>query len=212
MDVVRPATIAILAGGKSSRFGGIDKQEISLDGEKLGRIAARNALATGCEVIVVGKNHAPYDSLPVVFTEDVVAGFGPLSGLHAALTRSLTDWVYLVACDMPFFNISWLDYLLSCTERSNIHAIAARYDRYIEPFHAMYSRNLIGSLNKTFEEGQEPRRRFSFARLIENAPHDIVPESIARTYSPDWKLFYSINTPEDLLSLQSSSKTMPKME
>ena len=201
-----PVTIAILAGGKSSRFGGIDKQEILLNGEKLGRIVALNALSAGGDVIVVGRNHAPYEALPVIFTEDVVAGFGPLSGLHAALAKARTDWVYLVACDMPFFDLSWLDYLLACAEGSGALSLTARFESHLEPFHALYSRRLIGSIDKIFGEGGEARRHFSFARLIESAPHQLIPESIARKYSPDWRLFRSINTPEDLEALQFSKK------
>jgi len=208
--VPRPVTIAILAGGKSSRFGGIDKQEISLDGEKLGRIAARSALSTGAEVIVVGRNRRPYDALPLAFAEDIVPGFGPLSGLHAALTMSRTAWVYLVACDMPFFNIDWLEYLLSCVDHYEALALAARFDRYIEPFHALYSRSLIEPLDKVFKEGRESPRHFSCVRLMESVPHHFVPENVARAYTPDWKLFYSVNTPKDLEKLQSTSHAQLK--
>ncbi len=206
----RTVTVALLAGGKSSRFGGIDKQEILLNGEKLGRIAAMNALSAGGDVIVVGKNRRPYDALPLSFVEDIVAGFGPLSGLHSALSAARTDWVYLIACDMPFFDVSWLDYLLSCAERSEALSLAARLGRHIEPFQALYSRRLVRPLDKIFEERGEPQRSFSFARLIESVPHHLVPENIARTYSPDWRLFCSINAPEDLATLRSLPKGAAK--
>ncbi|MFA5852995.1 MAG: molybdenum cofactor guanylyltransferase [Spirochaetales bacterium] len=195
-------TIAILAGGKSSRFRGIDKQEIIFNGEKLGRIAARNALAAAFPVIIVGRNHSPYEGLPVVFTEDILPGFGPLSGLHAALSRSETKWVYLMACDMPFFSEAWLSYLLALTERTGLLATAAQSGRYAEPFHALYSRELIPRLESVFAESPASPGRYSFSRLISEVPHLIIPETVAREYSPDWRLFYSVNSPSDLEALQ----------
>ena len=204
--VRRIVTIAILAGGKSSRFGGTDKQEILLNGEKLGRIAAVNALSSGGDVIVVGKNRKPYEALPLSFAEDIVAGFGPLSGLHSALLAAGTDWVYLIACDMPFFDISWLDYLLSRAGQGGALALAARFGSHIEPFHALYSRRLIEPISEAFNGGRETRGHYSFARLVGSVPHRLIPEDVVRTYSPDWRLFSGINTPEDLATFQSLPK------
>lgn len=237
-------TMAILAGGKSSRFKGLDKQEILVDGEKLGRIAAKNALSAARPLIVVGRNRSVYDGLPVTFTDDIRPGFGPLSGLHAALKRSESEWLYLMACDMPFFSLPWLESLRGIAESGGAErkggecegaerkggesggarrggaecnggaehcpddlgealAIVARSGRHVEPFHALYSRLLIPRLEMIFDESPATPRQFSFSRLIGEVPHRVVPEAVARTYSPDWKLFYSVNSPDDLAVLEA---------
>lgn len=201
-EVMAEVTIAILAGGKSSRFQGIDKQEILFNGQKLGRVAAKNALASAFPVIIVGRNHSPYEGLPVVFTEDILPGFGPLSGLHAALSRSATKWVYLMACDMPFFSQEWLRHLLALSRGTEALAMAAQSGPYAEPFHALYSRDLIPRLETIFAESPASQGRFSFSRLIAEAPHFIVSEAKAREYSADGRLFRSVNTPSDLEALQ----------
>lgn len=71
---------AVLAGGKSSRFGS-DKALALLDGQTL--IArAVNALSSLCDaVVVVGRETAPAPVLP----DRPRAGMGPLGGLAAAL-------------------------------------------------------------------------------------------------------------------------------
>ncbi len=208
---VKTVTIAILAGGKSSRFGGTDKQEIPLNGEAMGRQVARNALATGRAVTVVGRNRKPYEGLPVAFTEDLIPGFGPLSGLHAALSRSETEWLYLLACDMPVFSREWLSYLLGCAGTGSgsgtPQAVVAQSGRYIEPFQGLYSRRLLGRLEDIFAESSGFPGHFSFARLIKEAPHHIVPEDVARGFSPDWRLFCSINSQEDLGKFLLSQKS-----
>lgn len=204
---VETVTIAILAGGKSSRFGGIDKQEIPLNGEAMGRLVARNALATGRAVTVIGRKRKPYEGLPVAFAEDLIPGFGPLSGLHAALSRSGTEWLYLMACDMPVFSREWLSYLLGCAGTGIPQAVVAQSGRHIEPFQGLYSRKLLGRLEDIFAESPGSPGHFSFARLIKEAPHYIVPEDIARGFSPDWRLFCSINSQEDLGRFLLSQKS-----
>lgn len=100
-------TAAILAGGGSSRLGGLDKQAIPCaDGEPLGRRIAQCLARRWPSIIVVGNRPGLYDGLGAVTTPDLLPGAGVLSGLHAALSLSRTPWVYLVACDMPYFDAS----------------------------------------------------------------------------------------------------------
>lgn len=71
---------AVLAGGRSSRFGS-DKALAELDGRTLLTLAV-DALAGWCEhVIVVGREIAPAPTLP----DWPRANMGPLGGLAAAL-------------------------------------------------------------------------------------------------------------------------------
>lgn len=190
-------TIAILAGGKSSRFGGIDKQEIVAGGETLGRRAAKNGLGSGCPALIVGRNRLPYKDLPVAFADDLLPGFGPLSGLHAALSASMTEWVYLMACDMPYFSGPWLDYLLSLAG-DDFHAVVAQSGVHVEPFHGLYSRKLAGYIETLLKDAAQSPRRLSLAGLVRESPHRTVPESLVREYTPDWRLFSSVNSPADL--------------
>lgn len=71
---------AVLAGGKSSRFGS-DKALAKLGGETL-LIRAIDLLSGWCEkVVVVGRAEAPAPTLP----DWLAPGLGPLGGIAAAL-------------------------------------------------------------------------------------------------------------------------------
>lgn len=71
---------AVLAGGKSSRFGS-DKALAQLGGETL-LIRAIDLLSGWCEkVVVVGRAEAPAPTLP----DWLAPGLGPLGGIAAAL-------------------------------------------------------------------------------------------------------------------------------
>ncbi|MCX7026309.1 MAG: molybdenum cofactor guanylyltransferase [Spirochaetes bacterium] len=197
-------TVAILAGGKSSRFGGRDKQELLFDGEMLGRRVARMALALGAPVIVAGSNPRPYTGMDLRLVGDARPGFGPLSGLHAALEAASTPWVYLMACDMPYMEETWLDRLLELAaagEGQGVTAIAAERGGKIEPFHALYSRPLLPELDELFDGPRLDLRRYSITSFMREGQGLIVPEESAGLSCPGWAIFRGINDAEELAAL-----------
>jgi molybdenum cofactor guanylyltransferase len=212
MSSLRPeVTFAVLAGGRSSRFGGNDKQELLFEGEMLGRRVARQALSFGSPLIVVGSNPRPYAGLELLLVGDKHPGFGPLSGLHAALDASSTPWIYLLACDMPFMEAAWLDCLLGLAagEGADANAIVAERQGKIEPFHALYARSLLPRLDEFFDGPRLDPRRYSPAALIRETKGFLVPEKTVLRCSPDWNIFRGINDAEELraLSLELKPRT-----
>lgn len=82
---------AVLAGGKSTRFGS-DKALAELDGETL-LIRAVDMLSGWCEkVVVVGREEAPAPTLP----DRPRPGMGPLGGIAAALYDARDEGYELV--------------------------------------------------------------------------------------------------------------------
>jgi molybdopterin-guanine dinucleotide biosynthesis protein A len=206
------ASIAILAGGKSSRFEGLDKQKAYFKGEALGRRVARQALAIGCEVLVVGNEKELYADLPVKVVPDLQSGYGPLSGLHAALSKASSSWVYLLACDMPFFNPSWFFHLLSLARTIGHDPLAPKVilavkEDHIEPFHALYSSSLAQELGDflSLAEREGDARGFSFHRFIKSRPWLRVPEDTALGVLGDWSIFSGANDRESLEQLERVS-------
>lgn len=197
--MVLDCSLAILAGGMGSRFGGSDKQAAPLDGIPLGRMVAMNALSLGLPVYLIGPRHDIYQDLALRFIRDLVPGFGPLSGLHAALSNAATSWVYLLACDMPCFDKQWFYHLMSLVEEplndgpEAFLAVLAQKGSYIEPFQGLYSRRLVPELERKMDCAGAVGKKLSFSRLLEDLPHRVVSEAEARRFSPDWSLFKSIN-------------------
>ncbi|SEJ26895.1 molybdopterin-guanine dinucleotide biosynthesis protein A [Paenibacillus polymyxa] len=99
--VVVEVTGIIVAGGRSSRMGQ-DKALLKFGGVTvLERIVAELEKVAG-RVIVVTRDSQQYRALGLETTEDLYPGLGPLSGIHAGLSASKTEWGVVVACDMPF--------------------------------------------------------------------------------------------------------------
>jgi len=97
-------SVAILAGGQATRFGGRDKSALLVDGRAiLDRQIAALAPLTDDLMVVGDREVAPRATL-LRAIPDAVPGCGPLGGLHAALTAARSDVVLLVACDMPYLS------------------------------------------------------------------------------------------------------------
>ena len=198
-------SLAILAGGKSRRFGGKDKQGIRFRGEALGRVVAKNALLAGTKVLVVGNDTRPYMDLDVDVVRDLRPGYGPLSGLHAALSYCDSDWVYLMACDVPFFKIEWYRYLAECSISAEAMAICAMREGHFEPFHALYSRRILSFLDSFFDNPSIDTRSLSFRALLSSIECRIIPEATARGFSSDWELFKGANSFEELAFIEGEN-------
>ena len=95
------AAVAILAGGRATRFDGIDKSLLEVDGEPVIARQLRAVADVASEVIVVANSSAPYRRYPVRVVADRVPGAGPLAGLDAALAAARAPRVLALACDMP---------------------------------------------------------------------------------------------------------------
>jgi molybdopterin-guanine dinucleotide biosynthesis protein A len=195
-------------------MGGVDKQGIVLEGETMGLRIARQLLTHFDDVMVVGRGSSIYSEFPIRHVPDIVPGFGPLSGLHAALRASLHEWLYLVACDMPFFSDSWLEALVEKKEPSGSGclAVVAQDGSHIEPFHALYNVGLIHMLDRRFlstaseklaDHVNIQKGTFSFSNLIARVPHCEIPREEVERFTPDWRLFHNFNTEVDIADLDT---------
>jgi molybdopterin-guanine dinucleotide biosynthesis protein A len=137
----------ILIGGRSSRFGS-DKAFVELDGEILASRAARITKTAldpkGIAFVAASDDQFDPDRLdqlgyPVIF--DVKPGFGGWSAVHAALARSDTEWVFVLACDLPFITVEFLK-LLAKSTRDELEAVMPRQaDGRLQPLCAFYRRS-----------------------------------------------------------------------
>jgi molybdopterin-guanine dinucleotide biosynthesis protein A len=118
----------ILAGGKATRLGGIDKRAIVVEGRTIFERqvdALRDAVA---EILV----SSPRDIAGFRTVRDAVENGGPLAGIAAGLLAARTPWVLVLAGDMPFVTRELVDRLLSRT-RDDIDAVGIRIDNLPEP-------------------------------------------------------------------------------
>jgi molybdenum cofactor guanylyltransferase len=98
-------TGVILAGGRGSRMGGVDKGLQNFNGMPMAlHTLMRLAPQVGEVMINANRNLGAYESFGVPVWPDVLADYaGPLAGFLTALERCETPWLATVPCDTPMF-------------------------------------------------------------------------------------------------------------
>ena len=91
----------VLAGGRGSRLGGIDKATLELAGERLvDRVVRASRIAGAAQIIVVGPDSAGSGADVVLRERPEFAG--PLAGIAAGITAVTAPWVWVLACDLEY--------------------------------------------------------------------------------------------------------------
>jgi len=95
----------ILAGGRGSRMGGVDKGLQNFRGTPLALHALmRLAPQVGALMINANRNLSAYEALEVPVWPDATPDFaGPLAGMLTGLEHCETPWMATVPCDSPLF-------------------------------------------------------------------------------------------------------------
>lgn len=97
-------TGVILAGGRGTRMGGVEKGLLDWQGRPLmARLIEDLAPQVDRLLINANRAHERYAAfgLPLIADDPRHAGLGPLAGVHAALTVVETGRVVCVPCDLP---------------------------------------------------------------------------------------------------------------
>jgi len=97
----------VLAGGRGSRMGGVDKGLQSFAGQPLALHTLRRLQAgggLGAYMLNANRNLDVYQQFGVPVYADAVGDFaGPLAGFLAGLDHCHTDYLLAVPCDTPLF-------------------------------------------------------------------------------------------------------------
>lgn len=194
---------ALIAGGRSRRFGGQDKAFLSWNGEELWVFQLRKLLSLPEADQVFLSTHAG-QSFPdaiegVTRVIDEVADLGPLGGLKTVLSRSHAERVVILGVDMPLVGADFLARLVHSGKCQ-----APKWGGRWEPLAAVYPREtLLPLIDRAIAEG-----RLALRDLLDEAERlgmieafDIAPGD------PEAALFANINTPGDFASLQQGALT-----
>lgn len=104
---IAPADITglLLAGGRGTRMGGIDKGLQPFQGEPLALHAIRRLRPqVGALLVNANRNRAAYEAFGAPVWPDSVADYpGPLAGFLSGLEHCTTPWLLTVPCDTPLF-------------------------------------------------------------------------------------------------------------
>jgi molybdopterin-guanine dinucleotide biosynthesis protein A len=153
-------TGVILAGGRGSRMGGVDKGLQNFNGMPLALAALmRLSPQVGQVLINANRNLSAYESFGVPVWPDVLPDYaGPLAGFLTALERCETPWLVTVPCDTPLFPLDLVERLAKAAheQEAEIAMAAAREEDgqlRTQPVFCLLRVELLESLVRFTHEG-----------------------------------------------------------
>ena len=186
-------TGTILAGGRSSRFGGLAKGLERVGGRRIIDRVAESLASCTDRLIIISNDPAAAEWIPGVATfPDVIAGSAGLSGIHAALARSGSN-VLVVAWDMPFVPGELLAELRARGAEADAVLPASGSRRGLEPLCAYYSQACLLPIENALTRGEKMPIAFHDDVKLTVLSH----AEVSRFGSPE-VIFMNVNTPEDL--------------
>jgi molybdopterin-guanine dinucleotide biosynthesis protein A len=203
-------TALILAGGKATRLGGIDKRSIVVDGATIFERQVAALAGQVAEVLVSSRGPvagyrcvvdqpappfggaAARGQAPVV---DDVADLGPLAGIAAGLAAATTAWLFVVAGDMPHVTREVVALILDSAS-DDCDAVGIRIGNRPQPLCTA----LRVATWRPIVAARIAARQLKVSALLTDEPVRVVwiDELTLRVVDPALRAMHNVNTPDDL--------------
>ena len=179
-------TGVVLASGQSSRMGE-DKALLMWDGTPLYQHMAQLLTCAGARTVLINRSGTGQECVA-----DIYPGRGPLSGIHAALSRCFHEALMIVPVDMPLLKPEYLRMLVS------------RFDGVRPLQFETYSLPLLLPVNDRVRQSVEQaitsdnRRNYALWRLFEALDGQTLPVPDGHQTN-----FANTNTPQEWQACQA---------
>ena len=190
MAAVFPAaalTLGLLAGGRGTRLGGIDKAWIVRDGvPQVLRFAGRFPGETGPVLVSANRALERYAGAGLqTVTDRMAEGSGPLAGIDALAASCATDWLLTLPVDLFDVNDCLVRTLAS---GASVNGAVAEDEDGLQPLVALYRSEALRAALPAVVAAGELSPRVLQQRL-----------GLARVRLPGVR-FGNLNTPQDLVA------------
>lgn len=188
----------ILAGGQSSRMGQ-DKALLSWEGQPFLLRVCQVAAALTSQVYIL----TPWcDRYQAVLADcyqsirELNPGQGPLVAFAQGLTEIQSEWILLLACDLPLLQVDilkkWMMQLNQVPD--SILAVVPHQESGWEPLCGFYRQTALPPLQDFIEAGGR-----SFQKWLSQIP--TLPLSVGQ---PELQMLANCNTPEEFVKLKTN--------
>ncbi len=205
------ADAVVLAGGFSTRFGEDDKAVARLDGSPLiSHVVDSVSDVETVETVIINtrpgqtsevseslRSDSVVDDTCIEFAEDDEPGLGPVGGVITGMGKAESEYVVVVACDMPLLSSGLVDYVLDLAQQTGDDAVVPSVDGWLQTTHAVYRRSPTleaceAALSESTSEGEASMRR-----VLEILDYTAVDEETVLEHASE-ESFVNVNTRSDL--------------
>ena len=182
----------ILAGGKSSRMGE-DKALLTLQTKPFLTHICEQAIPLSRQVYIITPWPEKYQDLvpnDCQFIREFNSFQGPLSAFAQAFDYVKSDWVLLLACDLPYINVTTLEVWIKqlsqiATQEPTLSAFLAPNEKGWECLAGFYRSTCIQSLKTYLKTGKK-----SFQNWLKQ--EKVIPILVENSH-----IFFNCNTPNE---------------
>lgn len=184
----------ILAGGRATRMGCIDKGLVPFNQKPLiAHVIAR--LAPQVDEIFINANRETdaYKAFGYPVLQDEITGFaGPLAGMQLGLTHAKHDYLLTVPCDTPLLPLNLAKQLETALIQHNAEIAVATSDGNTHPVFCLCKISVLPCLNDFLQQGG--RKVSDWQKSLKYVNVD---------FSDSDEAFTNLNTPEDIAKLEA---------
>ena len=184
----------ILAGGRGSRMGGVDKGLVPLNGRPMiEHVATRLQPQVGRLLINANRNHERYAALGFPVIPDLLGGFlGPLAGMAAGMRAATTPYVVTAPCDSPLIGIDLVARLAAALTGNHADIAVAHDGERPHPVFLLVRRDLVSDLMEFLATGGRKIDRWFARHRVAFADFRDAPEA-----------FINVNSAGDCAALEA---------
>jgi molybdenum cofactor guanylyltransferase len=187
-----PFTVAIMAGGKSSRMG-TNKAFVKIRNKPIvEHVLAKIENLGQSETLLITNRPDDYAHLGLPMVTDIIPNKASLGGIYTAIHMSKTLHTMVVACDMPFLNADLLRYMLKLATRP-FDVVVPRVNGHPQGLHAIYKKNCLAPIYQRLEAD-----RLKVIGFYDDVNVHYLDEAEYSRFDPKGMSFFNVNTPQDL--------------
>ena len=186
----------ILAGGRGSRMGSVDKGlQLFKAKPMVAHVLARFEPQVDEILINANRSIDEYTAFGHRVIPDAIDGFaGPLAGLHIGMTHATHPLVATVPCDSPFLPMNLIARLTAAMQQSDADLAVAKTFDQPHPVFCLVKTSLAPHLHTFLESGQRKIDKwYATLNVVEVA------------FDDQEAAFSNINTVEELKSFEQSN-------
>lgn len=184
----------ILMGGKNTRMNGFVKGLLNIEGVTFLEKIISN-MEDFQNIYLSLNNKISYENIPsiqnmnITIVVDIYEEIGPIGGIYSALKQCKEEYLFVTACDMPFIDKSFINYLKQYLKEDVDVVLCYDKENRIYPLGAIYSKKMLPMIEAMIKENNYKLAKLIYASNYISVCIEDTPFSA--------EIFTNINTYED---------------
>lgn len=158
---------------------------LNLVTDRIRKLTDEIVIATSPEQYAVVKSIAGNERIVV----DLVPGRAAMGGIYTGLHTARNTLCLVVGCDMPLLNLDLIQYMID--EVNIFDIVVPRIGQYVEPLHAIYSKNCMPIISDMIE-----KNNLKIYELLNRVNTRYISDEEIDRFDPQHMSIFNINTRE----------------